>query len=185
MPACLGQPPSASSPPADASFLVQDANEESWDKLHPWLCPGVSNLTADPAPSNAVITDPSGTSLILDFDGVKNGLDSSDMEAQEQNMVYGYKITIYYQDPDTEEWITIDGYNGKLYRIYLDTTPYGTGELVESSSGAYTLTLASSAVKVAGVAATTGWYRAEVTAFYMDGVESTVASAVAVDFDWA
>ena len=72
-----------------------DSNEETWDFLHPWLCPGVTDLTADPAPSLAVgpgITA-SATLFTLVFTGEANGVDSAALETNEQNKVYGYKVS--------------------------------------------------------------------------------------------
>ncbi len=145
-----------------------DSSDEAYDFNNPWKCP----LQADADPTKNV---PQGTTAMTANNTVSfTGADAS----VPTRYIYGYKVTVSYQNPDTLIWNQLGNGDGLLVKIYDGTTtpnPYIPSSLGTAtvSNNVYTVTFTSSALQIPKDSPTGQWaYKFAVTTLNMDGSES-------------
>ena len=145
-----------------------DSSDEAYDFNNPWKCP----LQADA--DNTKNVPQATTTMTANNTVVFTGADAS----VPTRYIYGYKVTVSYQNPDTKVWSQLTAGDGVLVRIYDGTTtpnPYIPASLgtVSATGNVYTVTFSTSALQVPTDSPTGQWaYKFAVTTLNMDGSES-------------
>ena len=145
-----------------------DSSDEAYDFNNPWKCP--LQADADPAKNKPQGTTPMTANNTVTFTGADSSVPT--------RYIYGYKVTVSCQNPDTLVWTQLGGGDGLLVRIYDGTgtpAPYIPASLGTASlSGSdYTVTFSSSALQIPRDSPTGQWaYKFAVTTLNMDGSES-------------
>jgi hypothetical protein len=155
---------------ADKTYRLIDTDGDEYNTDNPWRCisPGAKPGGAD------TISIPQEVALTVGAD--KKMTLSWSMPNDEVPFVFGYKVTLTWEDVENDDW-QMNKWNGKLYRTYTDNVftsiPANWGLAVTPGPQKTTYTLATG-VTVTG----TGAQKAELVTFNLDAEDSAPASVV-------
>ncbi|GAB4815698.1 hypothetical protein N2152v2_002744 [Parachlorella kessleri] len=151
-----------------SSYQIVDSSDEAYDFNNPWKCP----LQADA--DSSLNVPQAATAMTANNTVIFTGADSS----VPTRYIYGYKVTVSYQNPDTLVWNQLGNGDGLLVKTYDGTTtpnphiPASLGTAAVASN-VYTVTFTSSALQIPKDSPTGQWaYKFAVTTLNMDGSES-------------
>lgn len=138
---------------ADLSYLIEDEDGMEFDGENPWFCPGP---TTDNPPTADTVTP----TAILTIAAGKLRITFTALSVAANDRVYGFRVSLYLQDPDTQEYEPVGPYTGKLYQVY---PVLGAG--INNAGTVYTIDTVD--------AASTDFYRVEISAYNLNTEEST------------
>lgn len=121
-----------------------------YDSQNPWFCPGAAE---DNAPTGLILK---GRSTI-----------QWEVPSTMANIVFGYRVSVFLKNVDTEEWEPVAQWTARLLRTYGDNPDISTKKV--SGKPIYSVDT--------GITPGKGEeYKVDVSTFNMDGVESVTVS---------
>lgn len=144
--------------------MVQSKNEEVFDGNNPALCPGP---TQDNPVTALTLTEDAGA-LVASWQPTTDAWTTS-------IQVYGFRVSLFKEDADTQEYEPVVGWLGRLFRTYDPADGANPAFGLAYASGTYIMTVNTAGPVV--IYAAGEKYKVEVTTYNLNGeVSSTVAA---------